>query len=267
MWQKKIRSVNGVVGDVSNPATWKHLIKNVSVIIDTYFDYTNPADSASKLIQEVSEAVKEYPERRFTYIYTSGTWVYGNNAGVTVNESDTLNPIPLVAWRPALEQLVIQSKEFDGVVIRPGMVYGKSGSIFGMLFDAAQKGQITLYNDDNTRMATVHAEDLAEAYVAAAEKIYATKGQVFNVVNSQTENITDIIKAIIRLVNPKATITYEKPADPFQTALGLYSPTFDTSKAVNILGFQQKHSGTVDGIERYYKSWKATATEWEDSKN
>ncbi|KAG2181471.1 hypothetical protein INT44_008284 [Umbelopsis vinacea] len=259
--------INGVVGDVSDPTTWKHLIKTVSVIIDTSFDYTNPAEKASKLIQDVAEAVKEYPERRFTYIYTSGTWVYGNDAGVTVTESDAVNPISIVAWRPALEQLVIQNQDFDGVVIRPGMVIGKSGSIFGMLFSAVQTGQITLYNDENTRMASVHTEDLAEVYVAAAEKIYAAKGQIFNVVNSQTENTTDVVKAIIRLVNPEATITYEKPTDPFHTALGLYSPTFDISKAVNILGFQQKHSGAVDGTERYYKSWKATATEWEDNKN
>ncbi|CAO3659357.1 unnamed protein product [Umbelopsis ramanniana] len=146
------------------------------------------------------------------------------------------------------------------------MVLGKSGSIFGSWFDAVQKGEVTLFNDDNTRMASVHTDDLAEAYVAAAEKIYVTKGQIFNVVNKQTDNTTDVVKAIIRVVNPKATIKYEKPSNPFQTALGLYGPSFDVSKAVNVLDFQQKHSGPVDGIERYYKSWKATATEWEDSK-
>jgi nucleoside-diphosphate-sugar epimerase len=135
-----------------------------------------------------------------------------------------------------------------------------------MWFAAVQKGDVTLFNDDNTRMASVHTDDLAEAYVAAAEKIYITKGHIFNVVNKQTDNITDVVKAIIRVVNPKATIKYEKPSNPFQAALGLYSPSFDVSKAVNVLGFQQKQSGPVDGIERYYKSWKATTTEWEDGK-
>lgn len=254
-----------VVGDPADASTWKHLIKEVTVIIDTSFDYANPSGAAAKLIEEVSNAVREYPEKRFTYIYTSGTWVYGNNLNATVTESDALNPIPVVAWRPALEQLVIQSKDFDGVVIRPGMVFGKSGSIFGMWFAAVQQGEVTLFNDDNTRMASVHTDDLADTYVAAAEKIYATKGQIFNVANKQTDNTTDIVKAMIRVVNPKATIKYEKPSNPFHTALGLYSPSFDVSKAVNVLGFQQKHSGPVDDVERYYKSWKAAATEWEGS--
>jgi nucleoside-diphosphate-sugar epimerase len=259
-------TVIGVVADTTKPSTWKHLIKNVSVIVDTSFDFANPAGTQSQLIQDVSEAVKEYPEKRYTFIYTSGTWVYGNSVGIPIDESDDLNPIPLVAWRPALEKVVIESKDFDGVVIRPGLVLGKTGSIFGVWFGAVESGQVTLYNDANVRFAVVHTNDLAETYVAAAEKIYITKGQTFNVVNRQTEYVTDLINALARLINPEAKITYQAPADPFQGALGLHSPSFDVSKAENILGFQQKHNGAVDGIERYYKAWKASATEWEDTK-
>jgi nucleoside-diphosphate-sugar epimerase len=212
------------------------------------------------LIENVSEAVREYPDKRFTYIFTSGTWVYGSDRGVTVTESDAVNPTPMVAWRPALEQKVVQSKDFDGVVIRPGLVLGKAGSLFGMWFRAVESGEVTLFNDAGIRCAPVHTDDLAETYVAAVERIESTKGHIFNVVNSQTENVTDIIKAIARVANPSAKITYQQPADVFQEALGVNSPVFDNSKAVTVLGYKQKHSGVIDGIERYYKSWKAASS-------
>lgn len=253
-----------MVGDASDPSTWKHLLKTVSVIIDTSFNYADPVTTASELIQEVSESAKEYPEKRFTFIYTSGTWVYGSRLGVTVDESDALNAIPMVAWRPALEQKVIQSKDFDGVVIRPGLVLGKAGSLFGMWFGAVESGEVTLFNDAEIRCAPVHTEDLAQAYLAAVERIEHTKGQIFNVVNNQTENVTDIINATARAAKKSVNIIYKKPADVFQEAMGIHSPTFDNSKAVTVLGFQQRQSGVVDGIERYYKSWKASSQEWKE---
>jgi nucleoside-diphosphate-sugar epimerase len=46
----------------------------------------------------------------------------------------------------------------------------------------------------------------------------------------------------------------------FQEALGVNSPIFDNSKAVTVLGYKKKHSGVIDGIERYYKSWKAASS-------
>ncbi|KAH8549041.1 NAD(P)-binding protein [Umbelopsis sp. PMI_123] len=184
----------GAVADTIKPSTWKHLIKNVSVIVDTSFNFAIPAD--------VSEAVKEYHEKRYTFIYTSGTWVYGNSVGIPIDES-------------ALEKAVIESKDFDGVVIRPGLVLGKTGSIFGVCFGAVESGQVTLYNDVNVRFAVVYTNDLVETYVAAAEKIHVTKGKTFNVVNRKTEYVTDLINALARLINPEAKITYQAPADPF----------------------------------------------------
>src|ERR1700748_878049 len=40
------------------------------------------------------------------FVYTSGTWVYGDTRGEPATEASALNPTPLVAWRPAVEQRV-----------------------------------------------------------------------------------------------------------------------------------------------------------------
>jgi uncharacterized protein YbjT (DUF2867 family) len=81
----------------------------------------------------------------------------------------------MVAWRPALEQKVVQSKDFDGVVIRPGLILGKAGSLFGTWFRAVESGEVTLFNDAGIRCAPVHTDDLAETYVAAVERIASTE--------------------------------------------------------------------------------------------
>lgn len=250
--------VNGVVGDISDPSTWLHLLKSVSVIVDASSD-KDLATTATKLLDTIDSAVKEYPEKRFTVVYTSGVWVYGDGHDLpaSVDETDSLNAIPIVAWRPAIEQRVVKNNAYDGVVIRPGLVYGRSGSIFSFWFHAVQSGQITLINNDQTRAAPVHTDDLAETYVNAIERIELTKGQVFNVANAQTENITEIIKSMARVSEVDVKISYQPASNPFEEALGLYSPVFDIRKAVNILGYQQRRPGVVDGIERYHKAWKA----------
>src|SRR3989475_11772797 len=65
----------------------------------------------------------------FRSIFTSGVWVHGDAGDRMVDETTPLNPIKLVAWRPAHEQLVLQASGMRGLVIRPGCVYGGPGGL------------------------------------------------------------------------------------------------------------------------------------------
>ncbi|KAI8577938.1 hypothetical protein K450DRAFT_282084 [Umbelopsis ramanniana AG] len=249
--------INGVVGDAADPSTWTSLLEHVSVIIDTSAGYSDPTKAAYKLLEDITSAVKQYPKKRFTFVYTSGLWVYGEGLGKTVDETSPTNAIKAVSYRPEFEQKVIESTAFDGLVLRPGLVHGRSGSIFGVWFSQVETGSVTLINDDQTRIGPIHADDLAETYVNAVERIQVTKGQIFNLANRQTENVTDVIKAMARAANVDVKITYQKATNPFEEALGLHGPTFDVSKAISVLGYEQRRPGVVDGMNRYYKSWKA----------
>jgi nucleoside-diphosphate-sugar epimerase len=246
-----------VIGDAADPSTWASLLEHVSVIIDTSAGYSDPTKAAYKLLEDITTAVKKYPQKRFTFIYTSGLWVYGENLGKTVDETSQTNAIKAVGYRPEFEQKVIKSTAFDALVIRPGLVHGRSGSIFGIWFSQVEKGSVILINDDQTRVGPIHTDDLAEVYVTAVERIQVTKGQIFNLANRQTENVTDIIKAMARAANVDVQITYQKATNPFEEALGLHSPTYDISKATSVLSYKQRRPGVVDGMDRYYKSWKA----------
>ena len=76
-----------------------------------------------------------------TVIYTSGVWVCGNTGDKLINESIPTNPIKLVAWRPAHEELVMNAatSRIHTIVIRPACVYGGSGGLTAMWFDSATK--------------------------------------------------------------------------------------------------------------------------------
>lgn len=67
------------------------------------------------------------------------------------------------------------------MVIRPPMLYGKSGSfvayfILNAAFEAAKKGEAfeTLVKND-TRWQTIHQDDVGEAYLKVAEVVSFTQ--------------------------------------------------------------------------------------------
>ena len=108
--------------------------------------------------------------------------------------------VELTKWRSEVESKVLSSmfttfppKDFDstsrmrtdyaigkavhGIVIRPGILYGRSGSLPGMMvFQAAeaakQKGEkFEAIGVDSARMGTIHQDDLADLYVRVAERV------------------------------------------------------------------------------------------------
>ena len=62
---------------------------------------------------------------------------------------------PLGRARPALERRVLTSDAVRGVVLRPGVVYGRSGSLTGMWFQGAVEGDLRVFGDGANHWATV----------------------------------------------------------------------------------------------------------------
>lgn len=102
------------------------------------------------------------------FLYTSGLWVHGETKGEVIDERGALNPIPLVAWRPAHERKVLGAIA-DGVkamVIRPGIVFGRGGGIPSLLVQSAKEhGAARHVGPGENHWPTVHVDDLAELYV------------------------------------------------------------------------------------------------------
>ncbi|WP_186263145.1 NAD-dependent epimerase/dehydratase family protein [Burkholderia gladioli] len=138
------------------------------------------------------------------FVYTSGTWVYGNTAGEPATEASALNPTPLIAWRPAVEQhlqALAAGRSVAAVILRPAMVHGYGGGVFGMLAGMVrQTGSVRVVGDGRNHWPAVHVDDLATAYLSAAE-LAATgdsrvTGQIFNVAAEHAVAIAEMGDAI-----------------------------------------------------------------------
>ena len=111
-------------------------------------------------------AVDAFTHCKRPFLYTSGVWILGNTT--SADESTNVNPLPIVAWRPAHEQQVLKS---GGAVLRPGCVYGGRQSMFAEWFASAEQGgPIRIVGDGKNRWALVHLDDLADCYVRAIEQ-------------------------------------------------------------------------------------------------
>jgi len=110
------------------------------------------------------------------FVYTSGVWVMGSTGGHVVDEEAPVNPVPMVAWRPAHEDRVRKAEGVRGIVIRPAMVFGRGGGFVASLFQPDAEGVVHYVGTGENRWSTVHVDDLAELYVKAIE---ATAGSLY----------------------------------------------------------------------------------------
>lgn len=197
-----------------------------------------------------------------TLIYTSGVWVYGDTKGKIVDEASMLNPFDIVQWRPAHEDRVlnIPSKSIKSVVIRPGYVYGGSGSLTDAWFRDAENGQLSVIEGGKNRWAMIHRQDLASAYVLAAEK--GVSGAVFNIVDSSRCTVAEIAeeiytnlgmqKKVANLSSTEAKNKFGLLAEPFAA-----SQMISNEKARRLLGWLPQQPQFIESISNLYSTWKA----------
>ncbi|RUS27858.1 hypothetical protein BC938DRAFT_482633 [Jimgerdemannia flammicorona] len=97
----------------------------------------------------------------------------------------------------------------------------------------------------------------AEAHVSAADNINRTHGEIINIANPSTESVKEISRAALRAAgHPNGQVVFSPPTNRFEEMI-TWSLWLSTRKTVNLLGFGQKHPRVVDGIETYYRTWKA----------
>ncbi|KAJ6517184.1 hypothetical protein C8R47DRAFT_1205423 [Mycena vitilis] len=199
------------------------------------------------------------PAPLIAYIYTSGTWVHGESRTEAVTDTTPLTqPVKLVVWRPALEQLVIRSTAVNGIVVRPSLLYGRGASILGLLFKTAKEGQVVWPGTPGGRYSVVHPDDLADFYLRVTERASLVGGKIFDASNGTSESVDDLLQRLVQVSGAKG-YEYRKPENLFEEALassGVVRPYLANA----LLGWCTKKPGLVDGLETYYAAWLASAT-------
>lgn len=214
------------------------------------------------------------------FVYTSGTWVHGSSRTSRINdltpvglegkgELGSPTPAPdLVAWRPALENAVLDARDvLDTLVVRPSLVYGGSSAIWGLWFGplaaaaAEKRDSVALAADADAVPSLVHVEDAALALHCAVERVPVLAGTgsyaVFDASGSR-EPLGPILEAAARALGFEGKVVFEGPGeDKFAVAMNT-SLRLESTRARDLLGWRpQRVGGMLDEIEVVVEAWKA----------
>lgn len=255
-WAKQFESREIEVLE-SNPFAddkWTSVLCSVDVVVDC-LGGSAPIDKENiNLIRKAEQAQRHPTASKLVYVWTSGVWLHGDDRWEVVTDGTEVTRAPSkVAWRPEVENILVSSEAIDGIVIRPGLVYGRSGSVPGMLFSqAANEKKIEWPGKPGGRYATVHVDDLGELYRLAVEKHPLVKHLKLEGSNFATESVDLLLSRVTELAGLDG-YSYKTPSSPFEVALSGTSVVRGTL-ARSILGWQPLKPSLIDGLPAYYRS-------------
>jgi nucleoside-diphosphate-sugar epimerase len=198
--------------------------------------------------------------KRFV-IYTSGVWVLGK-APEPVSEDAPINPIPLVAFRPAHEKLVLDaaSDQLRTMVVRPGVVYGGGNGMIGDIFKAASNGLVRVIGDGNNHWPLVYDRDLGDLYARLAAS--ADASGVYHANDEGDERVNDIVSAIRPYLPVKPDVRYV-PIEEARTKMGAFAEALALDQVVRsprarALGWTPTLHSVAGNAARLLEEWRAT---------
>lgn len=251
------------VGDLRDPHTFSAAAGTANAVIHTAS--TNDA-SAGAVDEAAALAMLAAQPAGAAFIYTSGAWVYGDTGGTSATEASGLNPPLIVAWRPAVERKVLAlaaERAVAAVVLRPAMVYGDGGGVFGMLAGMAREsGVVQIVGTGRNHWPTVHVDDLAAAYVAAVEgandRERAIAGRTFNIVAEEAVPVAAIGDAVrVAVGADRLEVVPRESArqtmGPFADALAL-DQGMSGQLAQQFLAWAAKRPGAIADLSNHMQS-------------
>jgi nucleoside-diphosphate-sugar epimerase len=252
-----------VIGDMTEPDSYLPTASECQVVIHCAVDHSERRMALDRQVIEQLIGACESADQSRLFIYTSGVWIYGNTGMRAVDETGMLDPSPFIVGRRESEQLMLDANgdRLRTFVIRPGCVYGGSGSLTATWFESAlTNGAATVFGDGSNRWAMVHRDDLADLYLRVAES--SLGGEIFNATDRSRFTVLECARAASEAVGAGGKVAQLSREDGLNQ-LGSYvdglllDQHVDSSKAVRYLGWQPRHGGFVDGVNRYFESWRA----------
>lgn len=113
--------------------------------------------------------------RASTFVFTSGTWVYGDTGESTADEATPPHPFRLMKPKVATEGVVAEEARRLGysafVTLRLGTVYGPTGSFEKYFLGPMRQGKrVRFFGSGAQNASLVHVDDVGQAYALAVEK-------------------------------------------------------------------------------------------------
>jgi nucleoside-diphosphate-sugar epimerase len=257
-----------VVGNLGDPASYRAAADAQDGYILTAFDGASgrgptidriTLDSIIAAAKRPRTAGSTSPEKRFI-IYTSGVWVLGRTPEPAA-ENAPINPIQHVSWRPDHEDYVLRSAtdRLRTVVVRPGVVYGRSAGLVGDLFKAACNGLVRVVGDGNNHWPLIYDRDLADLFARLAAREDAAG--VYHANDEGDERVNDIVSAISPYVAFVPDVRHV-PIDEARAKMGTYAEALSLDQVIRsprakALGWNPSLRSVGGNAARLLEEWRA----------
>jgi nucleoside-diphosphate-sugar epimerase len=190
-------------------------------------------------------------------IFTSGCLVF-NYPGHVLDDNAVPNN-KLGSKRIAIENAFLGQKDIEGVVIRPGWVYGNKGSYLFQLWATPQAdGKVHYHGSKTKAWGYVHEDDLAAAYVLLAEYPLSLAGQAFNVADSTRLSFEGLQQLHSRVTGHVAQWD-ELPPFSGETFFFHFMETdcVQGGAKIRALGWRPGHENYADYVDGCWRSFQA----------
>jgi nucleoside-diphosphate-sugar epimerase len=253
-----------LVGDMSDPGSYREAASTHDGIIHAGSEGSPRGPEIDRIAVETLLAAARTDRGgdagppRFV-IYTSGVWVLGSTVEPAAEDA-TLNPAPLVGWRPGHERLVLDAagEGLRTVVVRPGIVYGGSRGIVGDLIRDATNGLVRIVGSGENRWAAVYDRDLADLYVRLSARPDAAG--IYHACDESDERVNEIVSAIGAQVKVPPEVR-RIPLDEARAKMGLYAGALALDQIVRApraraLGWSPTFRSIARNASRLLEEWR-----------
>jgi len=230
-------------GDPTDAPWFRELLAGVDAAVHT----AAPAVGAPAFNSSIADsAIAAFGGTGKRFVLTSGIWLWGTGAGI--DDTTSLAPPALVAWRAPIEERLLAS-DVDATIVAPGVVYGRGRGLLDAITAAPRTpdGAIELIGDGEQHWTWVHVDDLARLYeiaLTAAEvpgRIIASDGSPTTV-----RAIAERAAGDAGVVAGTADAARERFGDAFGDALLLDQRAH--ARAAEALGWVPEHTSVLDEV-------------------
>lgn len=254
------RGAHPVLGDLAQPESYVAVADAADGVVHTALDGSSRAAAVDATVIDALLPPGQAARRpgRF-FVYTSGIWVLGP-APNPVDESATIQPIEISAWRAPHELRVLEAAAWGTrtVVVRPGIVYGGWRGIVGDLFKDAANGLVRIIGTGDNHWPLVYDRDLGELYLRLVSNPSASG--IYHANDECDERVTDIVSAIAEHVPINPSIRNVPLAEARQK-LGAYAEALAMDQIVRCprakaLGWSPSLKTVSRNAARLFEEWR-----------
>lgn len=260
-----------VYGDITQKIDWEALVRNVDIIFhfaaqtSAYAANESPVDDVSINVLpmlHILEACRKHKVKP-AVLFASTVTVAGLPERIPVDETHPDNPITIYDLHKQMAEnylkYYIKSEIVNGAILRLTNVYGpgpKSSrsdrGILNMMIRRAISGELlTVYGDGHQVRDYVYVDDVAHAFLVAAENIGKINGRHFVIGSGQGHTITEAMNFVAERAALKTGMRAEvRHVEPPSSQSPIEARNFvaDTSAFRKLTGWHARHklAGGID---------------------